>query len=263
MGGYVAGPVMAAAIAANLPLVIMEPNALPGAANRLVAKRVYRALLGFESTRHWFPPNRAEITGVPVRPAFFEVTPKQGGQFTVLITGGSRGARTLNRAARESWPLIRQSDLPVRMILQTGSNEHATLAKEFERSGVDGAVVEFIRDMPAAFADADLVIGRSGAGGVNEVAAAGMPSILVPFPFAADNHQQKNAEMLAQAGAARLVLDHDWNGSKLVEEVEALRKTPDELEHMRQRVRAFAHPDAADRAAAVLVEAANHKKVRR
>lgn len=260
MGGYVAGPVMAGALSAGMPLVIMEPNALPGAANRLVAKRVQRALLGFESTRSWFPADRSEVTGVPVRPAFFSVPRKESGPFTVLITGGSRGARTLNRAARESWPLIRAKNLPIRIVLQTGAPEHDALTKEFGQLGVDGSVVEFIRDMPAAFAEADLVIGRSGAGGVNEVAAAGMPSILVPFPFAADDHQLKNAETLARAGAARLVLDQDWNGARLVQEVEQLRHNPAELERMRQQVRTFAHPDAAQRAAAVLVDAARGKK---
>lgn len=260
MGGYVAGPVMAAAILNGTPLIIMEPNALPGAANRLVAKRVYRALLGFEATKSWFPPNRAELTGVPVRPGFFNVPRKQGGKFTVLITGGSRGARTLNRAARESWPIIRQRNLPIRIILQTGAGENETLSEEFKASGLDGSVVPFIRDMPGAFAEADLVIGRSGAGGVNEVAAAGMPAIFVPFPFAADDHQLKNAETLAKAGAAHLVLDRDWNGARMVDEIEKLRANPSELESVRTRVRAFARPDAAERAAAVLIEAAQRKK---
>lgn len=260
MGGYVAGPVMAAAISLKLPLVVMEPNVLPGAANRLVAKSVFRALLGFESTARWFPPNRSEITGVPVRPAFFHVAPKQNGPFTVLITGGSGGARTLNRAARESWPLLRARNLPVRVILQTGAKESEALAAEFAQTGMEGSVVPFIPDMAAAFAQADLVIGRSGAGGVNEIAAAGMPSILVPFPFAADDHQLKNAEMLAHAGAARLVLDRDWNGPRMLQEIEQLRQNPAELARMRDQVRAFAYPDAAQKGATTLLDAAKSKK---
>jgi UDP-N-acetylglucosamine--N-acetylmuramyl-(pentapeptide) pyrophosphoryl-undecaprenol N-acetylglucosamine transferase len=262
MGGYAAGPVMAAAVLARVPLIIMEPNAIPGFANRKVAKYVYRALLGFESTRKWFPPARAEVTGLPVRPAFFAVEPNGNGKFTVLITGGSRGARTLNRASKESWPLFRTADTPIRIIHQSGAAEHQALAGEFRNAGIDGEVVPFIGNMAEAFSRADLVIGRSGAGGVNEIAAAGMASLLVPFPFAADDHQKKNAETLLAAGAARMVLDGELSGARLFREVEQLRQVPDELRRMRERVRQFAKPGAADRAAQILEEAATMKKSR-
>lgn len=259
MGGYVAGPVMMAAVMGRVPLVIMEPNAIPGVANRWVAGRVYRALVGFESTRKWFPRS-SEVTGVPVRPEFFAVKPKQGGKFTVLITGGSRGARTLNRAARESWPLFRESGAPVRVVLQTGANEHAALAQEFLKAAVDGEVVPFIKNMAEAFSGADLVIGRSGAGGVNEIAAAGMASVLVPFPFAADDHQRRNAEELADAGAARMIPDRDFTGERLFTTVEELRENSEALATMRGRVRQFARPGAAERAASVLEESAMRRK---
>jgi UDP-N-acetylglucosamine--N-acetylmuramyl-(pentapeptide) pyrophosphoryl-undecaprenol N-acetylglucosamine transferase len=253
---------MAAAVLARVPLIIMEPNAIPGFANRKVAKYVYRALLGFESTRGWFTPERAEVTGLPVRPAFFAVEPKNWGKFTVLVTGGSRGARTLNRASKESWPLFRDSGSPVRIIHQSGAAEQQSLACEFQKAGVDGEVVPFIGNMAEAFSRTDLVIGRSGAGGVNEIAAAGMASLLVPFPFAADDHQKKNAETLVAAGAARMVLDGELSGARLFREVEQLRQVPDELRRMRERVRQFAKPGAADRAAQILEEAATMKKNR-
>lgn len=260
MGGYVSGPVIAAAVLARIPLVVMEPNAIPGFANRKVAKYVYRALLGFEATRAWFPSGRAEVTGLPVRPAFFAMQPKSGGKFTVLITGGSRGARTLNRASRESWPLFRKSAAPVRMIHQTGAAEHDTLAREFQDAGVDGEVVPFIKNMAEAFGQADLVVGRAGAGGVNEIAAAGMASLLVPFPFASDDHQKKNAEALVTAGAADMVLDGELSGEKLFRKVQELRSDPERLRRMKMEVRRFAKPGAAERAAAVLEEAARLKK---
>ena len=255
-GGYVAGPVMAASILAKIPLIVMEPNAIPGFANRQVARRVYRALVGFEATRACFPPGRSEVTGLPVRPEFFQIEPKRSGPFTVLITGGSRGARTLNRASSESWPLFRANGAEVRIVHQTGAAEYERLAEAFRASGLEGCVVPFIQDMAAAFADADLVVARAGAGSVNEIAASGMPSILVPLPFAADDHQRKNAEMLAQAGAAKMIADSEMNGERLYREVEALRKNPEELARMRERVRQFARPGAAERAAAVLEEAA-------
>ncbi|MBV9759693.1 MAG: undecaprenyldiphospho-muramoylpentapeptide beta-N-acetylglucosaminyltransferase [Acidobacteriaceae bacterium] len=259
-GGYVAGPVMIAALLRRIPLIVMEPNAIPGLANRRVGDRVYRALVGFESTQRWFRAGKSEVTGLPVRPEFFDVQPKRGGPFTVLITGGSRGARTLNRASRESWPLVKESGAPIRIVHQTGAAEYEGLTREFETAGIQGEVAPFLRDMPGAFAQADLIVSRAGAGAVNEIAAAGMPSVLVPLPFAADDHQRRNAEAFVNAGAARMTLDAELNGARLFREIEDLRSDPAELERMRERVRRFAQPGAAERAADVLEEAAAFKK---
>jgi UDP-N-acetylglucosamine--N-acetylmuramyl-(pentapeptide) pyrophosphoryl-undecaprenol N-acetylglucosamine transferase len=256
MGGYVAGPVMIAAVLRGKRLVVMEPNAIPGFANRRMAGRVYRALVGFEMTQRFFPQGKSEVTGVPVRAEFFRVEPKQDGPFTVLITGGSRGARTLNRASRESWKFFRESGAPIRLVHQAGSAEHQALANEFASASLSGEIVPFIRDMPTAFAEADLVVGRAGAGAVNEIAAAGMPSILIPFPFAADDHQRTNAELLVHAGAARMVLDAEMSGDRLFREIEDLRQNTAERNQMRARVRQFARPGAAERAADILEEAA-------
>jgi UDP-N-acetylglucosamine--N-acetylmuramyl-(pentapeptide) pyrophosphoryl-undecaprenol N-acetylglucosamine transferase len=256
MGGYVAGPVMLSAVMKKLPLVVMEPNAIPGFANRKVARHVYRALLGFEVTRKWFPTSRCEITGLPVRPEFFALQPKSSGPFTLLVTGGSRGARKLNEAVRASWPLLKNS--PIRIVHQTGANEYEALAKDFPAAGVKGEVIPFIRNMAEAFSGADLVLGRAGAGGVNEIAAAGMASILIPLPTAADDHQRKNAEALVNANAARMVANSELTGERLFEVVEELRKNEGLLRTMRQNVKQFAHPGAAERAANVLEEAAGH-----
>jgi UDP-N-acetylglucosamine--N-acetylmuramyl-(pentapeptide) pyrophosphoryl-undecaprenol N-acetylglucosamine transferase len=263
MGGYVAGPVVLAAVLRRVPLVVMEPNAIPGVTNRRLASFVYRALVGFETTKRWFPPGRVELTGLPIREEFFRTPPKTSGPFTLLITGGSRGSRTLNRASSESWPLFRSHDVSIRIIHQCGTNDAQNLIKEFAASGLEGEVAPFIRDMPDAFARADLVLGRAGAGGVGEIAAAGMASILVPLPFAADDHQRKNAEAFVAAGAARIILDRALTGERLFREVEDLRQNPLEREVMRERVRRFARPGAAERAAEVLEEAAARKKVRR
>ena len=256
-GGFVAGPVMIAAALRHIPLIVMEPNMVPGFANRKVARYVHRALVGFEATRACFPRGRSEVTGLPVRPEFFTVNPKAGGAFTALITGGSRGARTLNRASGESWRFFRETGTEIRIIHQTGIAEHAALAKQFLDSGLEGEVVPFISNMACAFAQADLVVARAGAGSVNEIAAAGMPSILVPLPFAADDHQRKNAQTLVDAGAARMVPDGEMSGERLFREIEALRKNQAELDLMRDRVRKFAHPGAAERAADVMEEAAS------
>ena len=255
MGGYVAGPVMLSAVMARTPLVVMEPNAVPGFTNRKVARYVYRALVGFEDTKRWFPASRCEVTGLPVRPEFFALGPKATGTFTLLVTGGSRGARKLNQAMRAAWPLFR-AEPHIQVVHQTGVNEYDAIARDFPSAGVNGEVVPFIRNMAEAFSRTDLVLGRAGAGGVNEIAAAGMPSILIPLPFAADDHQRRNADALVQANAARTVADGDLTGERLFAEVQLLARSPALLTEMRQNVRRFAHPGAAERAADVLEEAA-------
>jgi UDP-N-acetylglucosamine--N-acetylmuramyl-(pentapeptide) pyrophosphoryl-undecaprenol N-acetylglucosamine transferase len=253
LGGYAAGPVVLAALWKRSPLVVMEPNAMPGLTNRRIGRFVRRALLSFPDAARFFPPGKSEITGLPVRPEFFKIAPKQrDGKLTILITGGSQGSRTLNEATRRSWSYFREARSPVRFIHQTGTASQAVLVQDFAESGMEGEVAAFIDDMPAAFARADLVICRAGAGAVAELAAAGKPSILVPFPAAADHHQLRNAEAFQKAGASILVLDQEMDGGRLFEEVEKLRSRPELVQRMGERARIFAHPDAARRAANVL-----------
>lgn len=257
MGGYVAGPVTLVALWRRIPLVVMEPNAMPGFANRKIGHWVTRALLSYEEAAEYFAEGRTEVTGLPVREEFFALPPKPRTQtLTLLITGGSRGSQKLNRAAQESWPWFAKENVPIRFLHQTGTAMHTELAEALQRSGVEGEVVPFIADMPGAFGQADLVVCRSGAGAVAEVAAAGKPSILVPFPFSTDDHQLRNAEVFERAGAARLVADIDMNGRRLYEEVTYLAAQPDRLERMAAAARALAKPGAAQRAAAVLEEVA-------
>lgn len=258
MGGYVAGPPVIAALVGRVPVVIMEPNAMPGFTNRRIARYVRRALIGFPETARYFPRGRTELTGLPVREEFFSIPPKpRGDTFTVLITGGSQGSRTLNQAARQSWPLFRASAIPARFIHQTGPAACDELRVAFSESGLDGEVLPFIADMPAAFAQADLVVCRSGAGAVAELAAAGKPSILSPFPFAADQHQLRNAQAFVRAGAARLIEDREMTGQKLFETVVELAADPPGLARMGAAARGLAHPGAARRAAEVLEEVAH------
>jgi UDP-N-acetylglucosamine--N-acetylmuramyl-(pentapeptide) pyrophosphoryl-undecaprenol N-acetylglucosamine transferase len=256
MGGYVAGPPVLAAFVRGVPVVVMEPNAVPGATNRWIAKWVKRALINFEETKRYFPAGRTELTGLPVREEFFHLPDKPQGKFTVLITGGSQGSRTLNEAARQAWPLFREASLPIRLIHQTGSPMYSQLSAEFCKAGLSGEVSEFIADMPAAFAQADFIVCRSGAGAVSELAAAGKPSVLIPFPFAADQHQLKNAQAFERAGAARLSLDKDWSAQKFFETVRDLYENRDTLKAMGEAARKLAHAGAARRAAEILIDVA-------
>jgi UDP-N-acetylglucosamine--N-acetylmuramyl-(pentapeptide) pyrophosphoryl-undecaprenol N-acetylglucosamine transferase len=257
MGGYVAGPPVMAALLRGIPVVVMEPNAVPGFTNRVIGRFVARALLSFPETAAHFPKGRTEVTGLPVREEFFQIAPKPRGEvLNLLITGGSQGSRTLNQAARLSWPLFRQAGFPVRIVHQTGPAGFESLRAEFASSGLDGEVVPFISDMPAAFRQADLVVCRSGAGAVSELAASGRPSVLVPFPFAADDHQTRNAEAMERGGAARMVRDAEFNGEIFVATVQELAETSGVLERMAEAARQFARPRAACRAADIIEEVA-------
>jgi UDP-N-acetylglucosamine--N-acetylmuramyl-(pentapeptide) pyrophosphoryl-undecaprenol N-acetylglucosamine transferase len=257
MGGYVAGPPVIAALLRRIPVVVMEPNAVPGLANRAIAPFVSRALVSFGRTASYFPAGKTEVTGLPVREEFFRIPAKpRTGLLNILITGGSQGSRTLNRASRQSWPLFRAAKFPVRITHQSGSDEFEELRYAFGQSGLAGEVIAFIQDMPAAFAQADLVVCRSGAGAVSELAAAGKASILSPFPFAADDHQARNAEAMEQAGAARLAPDPEMTGEKLYSTVSELANAPGALERMAEAARSLAKPGAARRAAEILEEVA-------
>jgi len=250
-GGYVAGPVLLAALSKRLPIVVIEPNAVPGFTHRKLARFVARALVSFPETARWFPEGRTEVTGLPVRKEFFTIPVKvREGPLTLLITGGSQGSRTLNRAVEESWPLWKPGE--VALIHQTGKKAYEDLAPRFRTSGVAGEVAPFFDDMRGRFVQADVVLSRSGMGAVSELAAAGKPSILVPLPTASDHHQLRNAEALAKAGAARLVLDGEMTGARLVQEVRRLAEESGAMESMARAVRAFAHPGAAVRAAEIL-----------
>jgi UDP-N-acetylglucosamine--N-acetylmuramyl-(pentapeptide) pyrophosphoryl-undecaprenol N-acetylglucosamine transferase len=254
MGGYVAGPPVIAALLRRKPLVVMEPNAIPGFTNRHIARFVARAVVNFPETAQFFPSGKTEVTGMPVRDEFFQIRPRPlGGVLNMLVTGGSQGSRALNKALRQSWPVFRESGIPVRIVHQTGTSEFEAVRDEFAQTRLDGEIVPFIRDMPAAFDAADLVVCRSGAGTVSELAAAGKPSILVPFPFAADDHQTRNAEAMQNAGAARMVPDSDLSGKELVGLTQELFSF---LERMGAAARTLARPGAARRAAEILEEVA-------
>jgi UDP-N-acetylglucosamine--N-acetylmuramyl-(pentapeptide) pyrophosphoryl-undecaprenol N-acetylglucosamine transferase len=256
MGGYVAGPPVMAALVARKPVVVMEPNAVPGFTNRVISRFVSRALISFPETAAFFPKGRTEMTGLPVREEFFRIEPKAPGSvLNLLITGGSQGSRTLNTAARESWPLFHEARIPVRIVHQTGTQAFEQISSDFAQSGLEGEIVPFIADMPAAFAAADLVICRAGAGTVSELAAAGRASVLVPFPFAADDHQTRNAEAMQRGNAARMIRDAEMTGEMLYKTVKALESAS--LSQMGQAARRFAKPGAAMRAADILEEVAH------
>jgi UDP-N-acetylglucosamine--N-acetylmuramyl-(pentapeptide) pyrophosphoryl-undecaprenol N-acetylglucosamine transferase len=245
VGGYASGPAMLAAILKHVPRVAFEPNVVPGFANRVVAHFVSAAAVHFKETADYF--RNPSVTGVPVRPAFFQIPPKpyDRGSPTLLVFGGSQGARAINQAMMRALPQLTQRVKGLHVIHQTGERDFESVQSAYVQRGVTAEVHKFIDHMPSFFARADLVLCRSGASTVAEIAAAGKPAVFVPFPLAADDHQRRNAEALEGAGAAVVLeetkLDEVW----LVDTISALLEDPGRLRRMSEAARAMAHPDAA------------------
>ena len=260
VGGYASGPAMMAAILSRIPTLAFEPNFVPGFANRIVARFVSGAAVHFAETARYF--RRCEVTGVPVRQAFFDVANKRDAAShpTLLIFGGSQGAHAINRAASEAVPLLRTRIPELHIIHQTGERDYndAQSAYANMNSG-EVEVHRFIDDMPAAFARADLLLCRSGASTVAEIAAAERPAILVPFPRAADDHQKRNAEAMERAGAAAMIEESKLDRETLVEAISSLLIDPMRLGKMGKAARSFAHPNAARHIAAIAARLAGSK----
>jgi UDP-N-acetylglucosamine--N-acetylmuramyl-(pentapeptide) pyrophosphoryl-undecaprenol N-acetylglucosamine transferase len=259
VGGYASGPAMLAAVMKHIPTLAFEPNVVPGFANRVVARFVSGAAVHFEETAKYF--RRAEVTGVPVRQAFFEIPPKRGGAPTLLVFGGSQGAHAINEAMIRCLPELQRQAPGIRILHQTGERDYDDAVAAYRRFNESGLtepaeVFKFIEDMPAAFARADLLVCRSGASTVAEIAAAGKPAIFVPFPRAADDHQRVNAEALTRAGASVVVEESKLEGVWLAETIAALIGDAQRLKSMSEAARGLSHPNAARDIAAMAARVA-------
>ncbi len=256
VGGYASGPAMVAAIRRRLPTLAFEPNVVPGFANRMIARWVSAAAVHFEETCQYFP--RCRVTGVPVREAFFSILPKSGGVPTLLVFGGSQGARAINQAmtTTESLAGLRAKVPGIHIIHQTGQRDYDTVLAAYQPSGISSEVHKFIDDMPSTFSRADLLVCRSGASTVAEIAAAGKPAIFVPFPAAADDHQNVNARALERAGGAVVVEESKLDAAYLVDTIAALIGDAARLRSMSQAAKSLAHPKAVEEIAEMVVQLA-------
>jgi UDP-N-acetylglucosamine--N-acetylmuramyl-(pentapeptide) pyrophosphoryl-undecaprenol N-acetylglucosamine transferase len=259
VGGYASGPAMAAAIVKRIPTIAFEPNVVPGFANRRIARWVTTAAVQFEQTGQYF--RKYKVTGVPVRPAFFEISPRATNATppTLLIFGGSQGAHAINAAVIEALPQLRAQVPGLRIIHQTGERDYNDARAAYDKSGVDAEVSAFITDMPAIFARADVLVCRAGASTVGEVTAAGKPALFIPFPRAADNHQKVNALALVRAGAAALLGESLLTADRLVETVAGLFANRQQLEQMGQAAKKLSHPNAAQDVAKMAAELARSR----
>lgn len=247
-GGYVSGPVLLTAALMRIPTLVMESNALPGFTNRRLARFVDKAAVTFEAALPYFR-GKGVVIGNPVRREFFDIPPKKrdATRFSVLVFGGSQGARAINQAMIDALPHLKNERDVFFVTHQTGEADFEKVSAGYREAGWDerADVRRYIDDMVAQFARADLIISRAGATTSAELVAAGKAAIMIPFPQAADDHQRKNAEALAAAGAARMILQKDLTGERLAKEIAALTKAPDELTRMEEQSRQLARGDAA------------------
>ncbi len=249
VGGYSSGPTLLAAALSRIPTMVVEPNAMPGFTNRVLAWFVDAAALSFEDARKYFG-RRGVVTGNPVRADFARLAKKaRGEKLSLLIFGGSQGARAINNTMIGALPLLASKKDRLAFTHQTGEREFEVIMRSYAENGVENADVKpFIHDMASEFERADLLICRSGATTAAEVAAAGKAAIFIPFPFATDDHQRKNAEAFERAGAGRMILQKDLTPERLAEELVRLIENPEEIDKMEEASRGLGRPDSTERA---------------
>ena len=233
----------------RIPTMIVEPNAMPGFTNRVLARYVDAAALTFEDALDYFG-ERGVVTGNPVRGDFAGIQKRRRGErLNVLIFGGSQGAHAINVTMTEAVRLLASQKERLAIVHQTGEKDYEMVERAYKEAGLaDAEVKPFLHDMAARFEQADVLICRSGATTVAEVAAAVKAAIFVPFPFATDDHQRKNAEAFERVGAARMILQKDLTPERLAEELRRLMDDPGAIDRMAEASRQLGRPDSAARA---------------
>jgi UDP-N-acetylglucosamine--N-acetylmuramyl-(pentapeptide) pyrophosphoryl-undecaprenol N-acetylglucosamine transferase len=248
VGGYSAGPVCLAARLMGVPVAVHEQNSFPGLTNRLLSRVAHMVFISFEESRDYFPARRVFLTGNPIRENFLEKDEGKGKEttaFTILVTGGSQGARAINKAFLGALEIMKHKGRNPEVIHQTGEKDIDWVKEEYHRRGLRGDIMPFIKDMRQAYLRADIFLGRAGAGTIFELAAMGKPSILIPYPYAANNHQETNARVLAGVGGAKVLLQEDLTPERLAGLLTGYMDDEGALRKMGERVRTAAKPEAA------------------
>ncbi len=268
IGGYSSPPVLAAGFLLGIPRAILEPNAYPGMANKVLGPIANLVFLAYDAAKPYFPAGKVRVAGTPVRRAFYEEGEGQGARgeregknqlssrftphasrATLLVFGGSQGAHAINRAMVEALPLVRSMQAGLSVIHQTGEADYPSVKRAYEEAGWRADRVEvmpFLFDMPRALKRADLIVSRAGAVTLAELTACGKPAILIPLPHAIYRHQERNARVLEQAGAAVLLLQQDLTGPRLAQTIDALLGDEARLQAMGERSAALGKTDSAE-----------------
>ncbi|HRH65646.1 MAG TPA: undecaprenyldiphospho-muramoylpentapeptide beta-N-acetylglucosaminyltransferase [Bacteroidia bacterium] len=266
VGGYASGPLLYAAASMNVPTLIQEQNSFAGMTNKILARRAKKICVAYEKMENYFPAEKVVLTGNPVRQDILNLEGKReeslrffglsADKKTVLIIGGSLGARTINECIHKGWEKI--SGAGVQLVWQTGKSFFPKVENMKTVALTKGiCIAEFIQRMDFAYAAADIVISRAGASSVSELCLTGKPSILVPSPNVAEDHQTKNAMALVKRGAAVLVKDDDAK-SYLIDTVLDLVKNTDRQQQLSVEIKKMAMPDSAKKIAGIVYELSKH-----
>ncbi len=252
IGGYTSGPVMIAAFILRIKRVILEPNLIPGMMNKVLAPFVHLTVTVFEETKNLLRARKVACLGVPVRAEIVgrgDACVARTGEGdacvapTLLVLGGSQGAHSINQALIHAIPFLEKT--PITILHQTGEKDCEAVTAAYAKSKINARVFKFIENMADAYAGADFVVSRAGAGTLSELAVAGLPSLLIPFPYA-KGHQERNAHPFVAAGAAEMILDKDLTGEKIAERISAFINDPHKLSKMAEASKELGHPDAAN-----------------
>jgi UDP-N-acetylglucosamine--N-acetylmuramyl-(pentapeptide) pyrophosphoryl-undecaprenol N-acetylglucosamine transferase len=248
VGGYASGPAVLVAWMMGIPTAIAEQNAVAGNTNRILGKFVNRIFLTYEQSRTPFTSAKVEVTGNPVRAAFVSglerTTQKMAGK-RILVFGGSQGAAAINSAMVEMLPWLAKRKDNIFVVHQTGTQDLEVTKQAYQRHRVSADIRPFIENMASAYADSDLILCRAGATSLAEITAAGKASILIPYPFAANDHQTLNARAMVEAGAAVMIPQRDLTAEKLFSVIDDLLEDDQKLREMALKAKKLGRPDAA------------------
>jgi len=258
VGGFVSGPAILAARIGRVPCAIQEQNAAPGFANRILSHIVGEVFISFEPARSGFASadkkGRVTLAGNPVRKKIVDAIAQKKdetkkpapGKWRLLVVGGSQGAHFLNMLVPEAAAELSEEDREKLVVLhQSGKKDRESVASRYRELGVEAEVVDFIEDMAGAYGSADLVVSRAGAGAVSEIALAGLPAVLVPYPWAASDHQAINAAALVESGAAVMTRESETGAKAMAETIRSLFSDHPRLAEMAKSARLVAKPEAA------------------
>ena len=249
VGGYASGPTLLAAFLLRMRRAIHEQNMIPGMTNRILRWFSQRIFISFEETKKYFPEVKTIVTGNPIRKEITAFGPlkKKEDRFTILIFGGSAGAHRINMAMMEALDFLQGLRSSIKLIHQTGMEDSDFVSKGYEKKGFEALVRPFFDEMVLYYRMADLVVCRAGASTVAELAVCGKGAILIPYPFAAHDHQLINAQKLVDRGAAKMILDRELNGSSLSQTILHLYHHPEERERMEEGILKVGRPRAAEK----------------
>lgn len=249
VGGYASGPALLAAWLLRIPAVVLEQNTVPGITNRILSRFATSVFVTFESSRAYFPKRKVQALGNPIRRQlldnFLRSTVEPNGRFNLLVLGGSQGAHALNLRMVEAASHLASAGENLRVVHQTGAQDEELVRRGYAELGFDAEVHPFIENMSEAYRRADLVVCRAGATTLSEVTVSKKPAILVPYPYAADNHQELNAKAMVDAGAAILLVERGLDGRRLADEILGLYRDRERLSRMEQAASRAGRPEAA------------------